>query len=298
MFKGPLPHYRRERWNTPDGDFVDLDWLASDAAPGRPLVVLFHGLEGSSHSHYARSLMRTVAALGWRGVVPHFRGCSGEANRLARAYHSGDSAEIGWLLSRLSERAAGAPLFAAGVSLGGNALLKWLGEQGSQAGTIVQAAAAICPPLDLALCGRALERGFCRLYTWHFLRDLKRKALAKLEHFPGLFDPAHMRAARTLWEFDELYTGPVHGYAGADDYWARASSRPLLGEIHIPTLLLLSADDPFVPLAAHPAPRQLSAAVRYECTRGGGHVGFMSRPSRLGGWLPRRILQHFADTQD
>ncbi|MBC9073775.1 alpha/beta fold hydrolase [Thauera sp. CAU 1555] len=292
--KGTLPPLRRERWNTPDGDFIDLDWLARSTDAARPLVVLFHGLEGSSGSHYARALLRALAVRGWRGVVPHFRGCSGEANRLARAYHSGDSTEIDWILRRLAPLAGGAPLFAAGVSLGGNALLKWLGEREHEAGTLLAGAAAICPPLDLTISGHALGRGFNRLYSAHFLLTLRAKALAKHARDPGLFDATRVRRARSLYEFDDAYTGPVHGFAGADDYWRRASSKPWLRAIRVPTLLLNAANDPFVPRAALPRPAELAAAVRFECPPHGGHVGFLGGafPGHIG-WLPERLLQHF-----
>lgn len=292
--KGTLPPLRRERWDTPDGDFIDLDWLAGSTDAARPLVVLFHGLEGSSRSHYARALLRALAERGWRGVVPHFRGCSGEPNRLARAYHSGDSAEIDWILRRLAPLAGSAPLFAAGVSLGGNALLKWLGEREHEAGTLLAGAAAICPPLDLTISGHALGRGFNRLYSAHFLVTLRAKALAKHARDPGLFDAARVRRARSLYDFDDAYTGPVHGFAGADDYWRRASSKPWLRAIRVPTLLLNAANDPFVPPAALPRPAELAAAVRFECPPHGGHVGFLcgTFPGHIG-WLPERLLQHF-----
>ena len=292
--KGTLPPLRRERWDTPDGDFIDLDWLAGSTDTARPLVVLFHGLEGSSRSHYARALLRALAVRGWRGVVPHFRGCSGEPNRLARAYHSGDSAEIDWILRRLAPLAGSAPLFAAGVSLGGNALLKWLGEREHEAGTLLAGAAAICPPLDLTISGHALGRGFNRLYSAHFLLTLRAKALAKHARHPGLFDAARVRRARSLYDFDDAYTGPVHGFAGADDYWRRASSKPWLRAIRVPTLLLNAANDPFVPPAALPRPGELAAAVRVECPPHGGHVGFLGGawPGHIG-WLPERLLQHF-----
>ncbi|THF55599.1 hydrolase [Pseudothauera rhizosphaerae] len=292
--KGNLPALRRERWTTPDGDFIDLDWLDEPAAPSRPLVALFHGLEGSSRSHYARALLRAVAARGWRGVVPHFRGCSGEPNRLARAYHSGDSDEINWILRRLAPLAGSAPLFAAGVSLGGNALLKWLGERGEEAARLVASAAAVCPPLDLTISGHALGHGFNRLYSAHFLATLRAKALAKHARHPGLFDAGRVRRARNLYEFDDAYTGPVHGFDGAADYWRRASSKPWLPAIRVPTLLLNAANDPFVPPAALPQPGELSAAVRFECPPQGGHVGFLSGafPGHID-WLPQRLLQHF-----
>ncbi len=291
--KPPLPPYRRQRWDTPDGDFIDLDWLPH--RPGAPLLVLFHGLEGSSRSHYARSIMQAALARGWNGVVPHFRGCSGEPNRLLRAYHSGDSAEIGWILARLAERADGeGPLFAAGVSLGGNALLKWLGEHPLQARGCVSAAMAICPPLDLAISGHALAQGFNRVYTRHFLRTLKDKALAKMAAHAAGLDAGRIADARTLYEFDDAFTGPVHGFAGADDYWMRASARPWLGGIEQPTLLLLADNDPFVPRAAWPRPGMPSASVKLEITRGGGHAGFpLGSPPGRQDWLGRHAIRHF-----
>jgi predicted alpha/beta-fold hydrolase len=191
----PLP-YHRDRWETPDGDFIDLDWNvvppASNGADTRPLLVLFHGLEGSSVSHYAITLMRAATAIGWSGVVVNFRGCSGESNRLPRAYHSGDSDEIDWILRRLRALCPTRPCYAVGVSLGGNALLKWLGERQAGAGDCLRAAAAISAPLDLTACGHHLARGFNRIYTQHFLRTLKRNAAEKLRRYPGLFDERRM----------------------------------------------------------------------------------------------------------
>ena len=188
----------------------------------------FHGLEGSSQSHYARALMRELERAGWNGVVPHFRGCSGEPNLLARAYHSGDSDEIDWILRRIAARHPDVPRFAAGVSLGGNALLKWLGEQGDGAASVIHAAAAICPPLDLNVSGHALGAGFNRVYTRNFLNTLKAKALAKLASVGGPCAPQAVQDASTLYEFDTVYTGPLHGFRDADDYWSRASSKPWL----------------------------------------------------------------------
>lgn len=294
--KGAMPAYRRERIATPDGDFIDLDWLEDGSARANasaPLLVLFHGLEGSSASHYARSLMRAVGEAGWRGAVVHFRGCSGEPNRLVRAYHSGDAEEIDWTLRLLHARAAGAPLHAAGVSLGGNALLKWLGEREATAAGILDRAVAVCAPLDLAISGHALARGFNRIYTRHFLATLITKAEHKHARFPGSFDIGRARIARTLHAFDDAYTGPVHGFRDADDYWRRASSKPWLGGIRVPTLVLNAANDPFVPPAALPEPTRLSRSVTFECTAGGGHVGFISGtvPGRTD-WLAQRILAH------
>lgn len=289
---GPLPHYRRERWETPDADFIDLDWI--DGAPGAPCVALFHGLEGSSRSHYARRLMHALQQCGWHGVVVHFRGCSGTPNRLPRAYHSGDSPEIDWILRRLQRRSDTA-LFAVGVSLGGNALLKWLAEQGSQACKIVDAAAAVSAPLDLAAANAALSSGFKRLYARYFLGTLIPAALAKARRFPGLIDVGRTRAALTLGAFDDAVTAPLHGFRDAADYYARSSAGPLLGSVQTPTLLLHAANDPFLPAAALPRRERLSAAIGLEVSTGGGHVGFVhgAPPGRID-WLPQRLLAHFA----
>jgi len=287
--------YRRERWDTPDGDFIDVDWLAGQETSILPLVVLFHGLEGSSRSHYALALMAALRAAGRRGAVVHFRGCGGEPNRLPRAYHSGDSAEIDWILRRFRrDHAAGAPLFAAGVSLGGNALLKWLGEQRAGAAAIVDAAAAISAPVDLMAAGAALGRGFNLSYTRNFLVALKNKTLAKLERFPDLCNRERMLAARTLREFDDVVTAPLHGFRDTDDYWTRASSKPLLTDIAVPTLMLNARNDPFLPERALPAPREVSAAVTLEFPAAGGHAGFTTGvfPGRLD-WPPQRVLGFF-----
>lgn len=293
LLRGRAPAYRRERWSTPDGDFVDADWVDGDRRS--PLVVLFHGLEGCSRSHYAASLMRYVHSLGWRGVVPHFRGCSGELNRLPRAYHSGDAEEIGWMLREAARRSADGPLYAAGVSLGGNALLKWLAASGKAAGGLIAKAAAVSAPMVLQAAGDGLARGFNRLYTRHFLRLLKRKSLAKLALFPGLYDAETVRRAANLRQFDDAVTAPLHGFRDADDYWTRASSKPDLGRIAIPTLIVHAHNDPFLPGAHLPEPAQLPTWVRLEITRGGGHAGFASGawPGKLD-WLPRRLTAFFS----
>ncbi len=313
LYARPAIHYRRERIDTPDGDFVDFDWR--DGAPGQPLVIHFHGLEGSSQSHYAVSLMAAVAARGWNGVVCHFRGCSGEPNRLVRAYHSGDSQEIGWMIATClnlhkawlkkhasiasSSNALTQPrperVFAAGVSLGGNALLKWLGEQGDAALQWVDRAACVSAPLDLAAGGHALGVGFNRLYTRMFLQTLKTKSAAKLARFPGSFDGAAMHAARNLYEFDNLVTAPLHGFRDTDHYWREASAKPWLGAVRVPTLVLNAKNDPFLPRAALPAQAEVSATVRLEQPEHGGHVGFAGNAAAPGlTWLPQRIL-HFFD---
>ena len=279
----PAPRiaWRRERWDTPDGDFIDLDW--ADGPADGPLLALFHGLEGSSRSPYARAIAARALAAGWRCVVPHFRGCSGELNRLPRAYHSGDSAEIGWILERLQ-----AP-YAAGISLGGNALLKYLGEQGTR--TPLRRAAAFSAPLDLAAAGRNLDRGLSRvIYTRMFLRMLRKKTFEKIRRQNVPVDARRLARARTFWEFDDSVTAPLHGFLGADDYWARSSSGPWLARIRVPTLVVNARNDPFMPASALDAVarglRDISSAVTLEFPSTGGHAGFPGR----GRWLARRAL--------
>jgi predicted alpha/beta-fold hydrolase len=286
--------FERERWTTPDGDFIDVDRTdaQSEAERARPLVVLFHGLEGGSRSHYASSFARECVRLGWRCALPHFRGCSGEPNLLPRAYHSGDAAEIGWILRRFRERERGA-LFAAGISLGGNALLRWLGEDAAAHETL-DGAAAVSAPMDLMVSGDALGRGFNLFYTRVFLATMKSKGSEKLARFPGLFDEAAMLRARTLREFDDVFTAPLHGFRDVNDYWTRASAKPWLGRIRVPTLLVNARNDPFLPARALPSPDEVSGAVRCEFPREGGHVGFVSGafPGGLD-WLPRRVAAFF-----
>jgi len=283
----PAPRipWRRERWETPDGDFIDLDWAAPRDGANGPLLVLFHGLEGSSSSPYARQIAARALAAGWRCVVPHFRGCSGELNRLPRAYHSGDSEEIGWVLQRLRAN------FAVGVSLGGNALLKYLGERGTAAA--VERAVAVSAPLDLAAAGGALDRGINKkIYTRMFLKTLRRKSLDKSRRHPGLLDIARVRSASTFWEFDDAVTAPLHGFHGADDYWARSSSGPWLSRIRIPALVLNARNDPFLPERALQDLGDVPSNVTLEFPASGGHVGFPGRAR----WLPRRIFEYLSSS--
>lgn len=301
------PQYRRERWDTPDGDFVDVDFLvdtghgdvAGEATPkagtvGRPLLVLFHGLEGSSRSHYAEAFADWCAASGIAYAVPHFRGCSGELNRGPRAYHSGDFEEIDWILRRLRAlhtAHGGGPLLAVGISLGGNALMRWAGEMGACAARVANAVAAVSSPLDLAAGGHAIGRGFNRqVYTRMFLRTLKAKARAKQAQHPGLFDAARLGGVRDLHAFDQLFTAPLHGFASADDYWRRASSKPHLARIRVPALVLNARNDPFVPAASLPRPGEVGPCVTLWQPAEGGHVGFPqgAPPGHLF-WLPRAV---------
>lgn len=292
----PQVTYRRERLELPDGDFLDFDWV--DGLAGAPVVVLFHGLEGSADSHYARDLMRHVSARGWHGVVAHFRGCSGEDNRLPRAYFAGDSEDIGRMLGHVKTCHSTAPIHAVGVSLGGNALLKWLGETGEAAATSVRRAASVSAPLDLTAAGNTLDRGFNRrVYTARFLATLKQKALKKARQFPGLLDAKAIAAATTFREFDTLVTARLHGFRDADDYWRRVSSKSLLRSIAVPTLVINAKNDPFLPAWALPSGSEVSPAVTLVQPDAGGHVAFPSGPfpGNLD-WLPRCLMQHF-DTE-
>lgn len=299
---GQAPHYRRERWNTPDGDFIDVDFLSTPAAPptdpAAPLLVLFHGLEGSSRSHYAEAFADYAREQRWAYAVPHFRGCSGEINRAPRAYHSGDHEEIGWVLSRLKAAHPG-PMIAVGISLGGNALLRWAEEAGHMASQVVRGVAAVCSPIDLAAGGWAIGRGFNRLvYTRMFLKTMKPKALQKLAQFPGLFDGQALSSARDLYEFDNAFTAPLHGFRSTEDYWARASAKPHLAQIRVPALVVNARNDPFVPAWCLPGQNEVGTHVTLWQPAHGGHVGFphgrlpghvRGMPEAVGGWLSRHI---------
>lgn len=299
---GPHPQYRRERWDAPDGDFIDVDWLASaveqDANPRQTLLVLFHGLEGSSRSHYAEAFADFAREHGLAYAVPHFRGCSGELNRAPRAYHSGDFEEIGWILRRFKAEwtaLGGGNVIAIGVSLGGNALLRWAEEAGNTAALTASAVAAVSSPLDLAASGWAIGHGFNRLvYTRMFLNSMKPRALQKLAQFPGLFDRDAMLAARDLYDFDNIVTAPLHGFSSTDDYWARASAKPHLHRICIPALAVNARNDPFVPAWSLPNQQEVGQHVTLWQPVHGGHVGFpqgripghvRSMPDAVGGWL-------------
>ena len=297
---GEPPQFRRERWTTPDQDFIDVDFLvdppgASADAATRPLLILFHGLEGSSRSGYAKAFACLAREQGWSYAVPHFRGCSGELNLAPRAYHSGDYEEVEWILQRMAERRGG-PVLAVGISLGGNMLLRWAEESGESAASKALAVAAVCSPIDMAAGGRAISSGFARhTYTRMFLGTMKPKALAKLRQHPGLFDERRLLAARDLYEFDNVFTAPLHGFRDTDDYWTRSSSKPRLREIRIPALVLNALNDPFVPSSSLPAQSEVGPHVTLWQPKDGGHVGFaggalppgnaMTMPTSVFGWL-------------
>lgn len=323
----------RERVETPDGDFLDFDWAAPGLfadrhidgshalhdpqlehsaarrwmreddwshlhqTPDMRALVLFHGLEGSSRSHYAQSIAQYFRARGWITVIAHFRGCSGFPNRMARAYFSGDSADIGFMLDTVRQRIPKARWHATGISLGGNAMLKYLGEREKEA-LWLEAAAAVSVPLDLVACGRRLSETWSgrHVYCRHFLRTMRPKVLDKARRFPGTIDALRLAQARTLREFDDLYTAPMHGYRNALDYWTRASSKPRLRTIAVPTLILNARNDPFVPATSLPGSHDCSGAVLLHQPGEGGHAAFVTGPfpGNLN-WLPQRLARYFGE---
>lgn len=276
---GPRPALVRERFKLSDGDFVDLDWGIDpiQSGPPRPTVAVLHGLEGSSESSYAWGCVNAALALGWNALVVHFRGCSGEPNLAPRRYHSGETEDIAEVISDLASRQAVGPLMAVGFSLGGNVLLKWLGEQRDRAP--LDAAAAICVPLNLGRCADRLERGFSRFYQWWLMRSMRASVDRQFRGRDNV--PINLEAAaatRTFREFDDVVTAPLHGFSDAEDYYQRCSSRQFLGSISVPTLVLQARDDPFMYPDVLPTPDELSPTVTLETPASGGHVGFVTGP--------------------
>ncbi len=293
----PRPHvtYRRELIDMPDGDFMIFDWAEPEPeALTAPVIVHFHGLEGDSHSHYAEALMHLCAQKGFRGVVAHFRGCGGLANRLPRAYFAGDSDDCEWALKTVHARYQAAPIYAVGVSLGGNYLAKYLGDRGARA-DFLTAAVAVGAPLDLVAGAEIASRGANKLYAEMFLHTLKQKVIEKAQRYPDLIDEKKVRACRTLDEFDAIYTAPMHHFASAMDYWTKCSAKPVLKNVRVPLLLINAKNDPFQPVWALPGLGDVSDMVWLEQPEEGGHIGFpRGNPPGDLGWLPERILRFFS----
>jgi predicted alpha/beta-fold hydrolase len=295
----PVVPTRVERWTTADDDEIEIRRL--DAPSGTdertPRLLVLHGLEGTIRSHYLRGLLDQARRQGWAADILIFRGCNGEVNRAPRFYHSGETSDLDFVVRRLVAEHPGQPLVAAGFSLGGNVLLKWLGERGDAVPDQLRAAAAVSVPYDLERGSRHIERGFSRFYTRHFLRTLREKALAKLARYPGLFDEERLRGADTLFDFDDVVTAPVHGFASASDYYSRSSSRHFLRGIRRPTLLLGALDDPFLPReiaddVAMVASNNEMLTVEFHAR--GGHVGFVSgrAPWRPHYYAEERVVEY------
>lgn len=289
-------HARLERILTPDDDQLMLHHV--DVAPDRPRLLLLHGLEGSVRSHYVAGFIDLARRRSWNASVLEFRACGEELNRAPRLYHSGETTDLDLVATLLAQRAPGVPLMIAGVSLGGNVLLKWLGERGSSVPAPVKAAGVISVPYELEVGSRYLQRGFGRVYDRHFLKSLRAKALRKLEQYPGLFDRDRLLAARTIEDFDNTVTGPVHGFAGSHDYYEKSSSMHYLGRIRVPTLMLSATDDPFLPGEVLDRVKRTAASnpfLELLITRTGGHVGFVSGPTpfHVRHWAEERLMAFF-----
>jgi predicted alpha/beta-fold hydrolase len=287
---------RSERIDTPDADFVDLVHLESRG--GAPHVLLLHGLEGTARSHYVTGVFEQAHARGWNATLMIFRGCGPELNRARRMYHSGETTDLDLLVRRTIAATPSAPLLLAGVSLGGNVLLKWLGENGVRMPGAVVAAAAVSVPFDLERGSRYLQQGFARVYDHHFLKSLRVKALAKLGRYPDLFDSTACQRATNIFEFDDVVTAPVHGFASARDYYSRSSSLGFLGRIATPTLLLSAIDDPFLPPAVLNEVRDIARrneSLTIDFPQHGGHVGFVggSVPGRPSYYADDRVFGFF-----
>lgn len=279
----PIPT-RLERWETPDGDFLDLHRL--DGAPNAPRLLLLHGLEGTIRSHYVGGFFEQAKDRGWAADLLLFRGCGDQPNRAPRFYHSGETSDLAFVVEELLRRHPTSPVILAGVSLGGNVLLKYLGERGADLPAQVRAAAAVSVPFDLERGSRFISRGISRIYDRHFLRTLRAKALAKLERYPDLFVRSRLDAATSIFDFDEAVTAPVHGFADAHDYYSRSSALGWIGRVAIPTLLLNAVDDPFLPSAVLDEVRAVAASnarLTVELPAHGGHVGFVGG---RGPWRP------------
>jgi len=280
------PPLRRERLELPDGDFVDLDWTLNDSGP---IVILFHGLEGSSRSHYARGMLTSLPQHGLRAVIMHFRGCSGEPNRLARAYHSGDTGDIDFLVRTLKAREPDTALAAIGYSLGGNALLKWLGEQGKDAP--LQCAVAVSVPFLLHESTAHMNRGLSRIYQWHLLKSLIRGARRKARQYAPPAPLEEINRMKSFFEFDDRVTARLHGFHGGMHYYTSSSSRQFLGRIGVPTLIVHATDDPFMHANVAPTAGELSPSITFALHQHGGHVGFVAGrlPWRPRYWLDEQI---------
>ena len=303
--RAPRVDTRVERWTTPDGDEIELRRLdASNQSIGSPRLLLLHGLEGSIASVYLRGTLAQARARGWAADALIFRTCNGEMNRARRMYHSGETTDLDFVVRRLVAAHPAQPLLVAGFSLGGNVLLKWLGEQGDAAPSQLVAAAAVSVPFDLERGSRHIERGFARVYGRHFLHTLRAKARAKLRAFPGLFDPAALDRARTLFDFDDSVTAPVHGFRNASDYYSRSSSLRFLSLIRRPTLLLSARNDPFLPSEVLDSVAEVALGnpdLHLEFHELGGHVGFVSglnplRPRYYAEWRVVDFLAKVART--
>ncbi len=286
------PQLQRERLELADGDYIDLDWAEGN---GGPIVLVLHGLGGSLASHYTGGILGALKTAGFHAALMYFRGCSGKPNRLARSYHSGDTADLQAVLEHIRQRHPATPLAVVGYSLGGNVLLKWLGEQGEAAP--LTTAVAVSVPFELDSAARRLEQGLSQLYQNHLLGKLRRAVWLKARIHPPPVSVEKLPRLTTFRQFDDAVTAPLHGFTGVDDYYSRSSSRQYLDRIAVPTLILQAQDDPFLPASAIPVDADLSKAVTLELSPRGGHVGFITGriPFAADYWLEGRICRYLQE---
>lgn len=299
--RAPRVETRSEQWTTPDGDEVEIRRLDPPAAspPDTPRLLLLHGLEGTIDSVYLLGMLSQARQRGWAADVLIFRTCNGRMNRARRMYHSGETTDLDFVVRRLVSQHPAQSLLLAGFSLGGNVLLKWLGEQGTEAPVQVRGAAAVSVPYDLERGSRHIERGFARVYGWHFLRTLRAKARAKLRSHPGSIDGDALERANSLFAFDDVVTAPLHGFRSAVDYYSRSSSMKFLAGVRRPTLLLSARNDPFLPaevLDSVMSSARHNSRLHVEIHESGGHVGFVSgrNPFRADYYAESRVADFLA----
>lgn len=293
IFRPPIRklELKRERVELPDGDFIDLDWAGKDKSG--PIVLVLHGFEGSIHSHYAKGMLKSMCDNGWRGVFMHFRGCSGEPNRLTRGYHSGSTEDVAYIVEKIREHEPDTPIAAIGYSIGGNMLLKWLGE--TKQANPLNAAVAVSVPYDLNKVAKRVQQGFSRFYQWYLLKCVCDRLLCKPYLLPPPIDMRELEEVNTVSDFDDKYTVPIHGFRSVEDYYKQTSSRQYLKFITVPTLLVHAKDDPFMTEDVIPETHDLSPAITLEVTETGGHVGFVSGtyPWAPTFWLEERVPAFF-----
>lgn len=280
---------RRERLELPDKDFIDLEWLEGGKGP---IVVLLHGLGGNIESPYATGVIRALSKSGWRALFMHFRGCSGVINRLPRSYHSGDTGDLAYVVNLLKQRHPNVPIAAVGFSLGGNVLLKWLGETGEQ--NPLACAAAISVPFELSTAAHKIRHGFSRLYQWWMMREMHRHVIRKFSKTDHSIDVDEIKKLNNFWKFDDKITAPLHGFSGAHEYYFKSSAKRFLKHIKVPTLIIHAADDPFMTPDVMPEHHELSESITFELSKYGGHVGFVSGtiPGKAKYWLEERIPEY------
>ncbi len=280
---------RRECLELPDGDFVHLDWTVAGTGP---IVLVLHGLAGSIESHYAKGILQAINHCGWRGVFMHFRGCSGTPNRLPRSYHSGETGDVQYVVEQIRQREPNTPIAAVGYSLGGNVLIKWLGETGDK--NPLTAAVVISVPFELAKIADQMDRGFSRVYQWWLMRSLHEAVEQKLKTIQTILAVEDVRKLNNFWQFDEKITAPLHGFTNANDYYKKSSSRQYLHNICVPTLILHGRDDPFMTSDVIPQNDELPPGVHMEVSEKGGHLGFIAGnvPFKPIYWSEQRVVDY------